>query len=391
MKKRIATILTSVLMFGSLLTTPVYAADGITVKLDDVGNHYGYTVKGYYGGVEAKAKVSEDGTYFFAGQSDAEFSYAIYNAAGECVSPQEVIYTASPKYLADDYVFKVFAPTTYEEITLYNMEISGLNTSDMEQVFEDGDSSFFVPTKPYETEGSMNVATPLETNGVVIRVTNSKLMSALQGSSFKLTLTGTDGSVREYPVSLSKSEFILDDALTSGTYSISYTDFADGITGINSNVTLTATATANYLDITVIPSCTLEVRKANAKSAEYKVKGISDTFNISEGLLGVKPGRTYMITDVETERTFEVSIPSKATRHVLDLSTADGTPINNSALQDAELGATASVDNPFNIPPTYDITEVMMHDRLILMNSVIFGVILSGIILFRLLTFKKRP
>ena len=388
--KRLLTMLTAGLLTATMLTTVASAADGGTLKLDGAGLTNGYTVRGYYGDTEVFGSMESDGTYYFsAGGSEEAFYYSIYDKNGTCVVDKELLYNAPVRFLADDEVFDVYAPVTYEESVLHNLKESGVDTSEMEQIFEDNATQNTIISNTGGADSQ--VQKPVVTNGIALRIVNVKAVSLLDGSTFKVTLTDAAGKVKEYPISRISSEVLLDDTLTSGTYSVKFSDFGKGIAGIKGTDTITATVNTDYLDITVTPACVLEVKRAKETSAEYKVKGISGVFNISEGAIGVKPGNTYTVIDMKTGKSFEVAIPSNATKHTLDLGTADGAPTNNSAYQDAELDQTASEDNPFNIPPTYDVSEVAEHNRAVGMLVTVVGLVVVGLAIYVMFRIKKRP
>lgn len=377
MKKLVSILAATALMSTMAVTTVFAASTGVNIQLDEVGNAMGYKIKGYYGATEDSLRevtptVTADGKYFFPGVSGDTnyqlFYTQIVNQNGEAVSEKEPTFVGDLAYADPEEVINIDAPCTYDEYVIYDMIQAGQDPSDYIAYINGQTPTTPISNSSETTSPVTNPSTPTPpvqeaaveavTSGVAVRVTSAVETAAIEKyGNFAIILENSQGESTSYGVRGFKSEFQLIDNLTPGTYSVTYAVTGSGISEVSGSTSVTVSGSGvAYIDVTIVPTCTLTVNKTGAGSTDYYIDGVNKMFNTGKNPIAVFPGTNYRVIDNSNNNAFDISIPSNATQCVLDLGTSSGVPVNDKAYEDAVLDTTASADNPFNIPVTSDKT-----------------------------------
>lgn len=378
MRKRLTSIIVALSVISTMGFT-VYAANPVQLQATNptgsTVDYSGYTVKGYFTDIKGNAVSTKTESMPSSGSVSFDvpdgvygFAYEVLNSAGEIVVDYTRAYTGNSNFWVTDNAIPVYLTTKAEEATI-NAVVDDADVAVM-------DLSVFGMNASQQNNNNTN--------------TNTSAGTSNNTNDFVSEYTASIRILSDYNISLMKNNGLSIYATTSTdtfridipTVSSDYTKYAipsnadfsymvyDDTNAVWKDIVINEVDN-NVIDVTVNPKCLLYI--TNGKNTVNAKIG-SDTYSDIEKLVfGVVNGETYSVINTDNNRVYSFIVPTNVTECTLDLSTMDGVPYNESAMQDATLEDSGEFENPYNVPLTSEKGESL--------NIGIISAIISGITL----------
>jgi hypothetical protein len=319
-------------------------------------DYAGYSIKAYYTDLYGKeistqtVALGSDGLAEFTPPSGTYgMSYEIIDSAGEIVSESEKILSGNADYWALTEPLPVYLTTEDEEVsgnptiieddtskvTDLDLSVFGMNDAQIPDNYGNSSSASIGDTGYY---AKIKIAS--DYNLDLMQDQGLYIYAQTTSEAYRIDITEISTDFQQY--SLPSGE-----DYTFGVY--------ENKTKVWKDITVTESS-PNQVTVNVTPTCLLYITNGN-NPVNIKVNSKAFSYD-QQAIFGVVNGDTYSIINTDNNRVYSFVVPSNVTACALDLSTATGVPINESALQDAQLTNTGDYDNPYNIPLTNQSTAV---------------------------------